>query len=136
VSLFGRQRELTFCGGDALVAELGWPRLVAGSSRARWRYAAGQYVVYGGCAKANEVVTLEGGQLIVAVGAEEFITSGELQFRSSDPQLVHAAAAAVPGLCNVHVVAAATPDAVELCLSTYRGAPGDVLYASFRSRCD
>jgi hypothetical protein len=135
-SVFGNTHELTYCGGDALLTELGWPRLVAGVSRARLRYEAGQYVVYSGCTKTNEWVTVEGGRLRVELGAVAFAASSDLQLRSADPALVHASAGSVPGHCNVHAVAAATPDQMELCLSAYSGAPGAVLYASFRSRCD
>jgi hypothetical protein len=136
VQVFGTSRELVFCGGDELIEQLGWPRLSAGTSRARVRYEPGVYVVYSGCTKERGRVTLEGGRLAVELaGGAAFVTSGDLQLQAAEPGLVHAAAAAVPGFCNVYVVAAATADEAEVCLSVPRGAPNEVLYASFRSSC-
>jgi hypothetical protein len=136
VQVFGRTRELVFCGGDELIEKLGWPRLSAGTSRARVSYEPGAYIVYSGCAKERERVTLEGGRITFELGdAAEFVTQSDLQLQVADPGLVHATSAAVPEFCNAHVVAAATLEEAEVCLSVPRGAPNDVLYASFRSSC-
>ena len=137
VGVLGSSRELVFCGGNGLLAQLGWPALKAGSSRARLRYAAGPYVVYSGCTKERQRVTLEGGQLAVEIdGGAAFVTPSDLQLQTVEPGLVRTVAASVPKQCNVHAVAAATRDAAELCLSAYRGTSGEVAYASFRSSCD
>jgi hypothetical protein len=142
LQVFGTNRELVFCGGDELIEDLGWPRLSAGTSRARVRYEPGPYLVYSGCTKERGRVTLEGGRLTVELaGGPSFVTSGDLQLQAAEPGLVHTAAAAVPGFCNVYVVAAATTEEAEICLAVPRGAPNDprrppnVLYASFRSSC-
>jgi hypothetical protein len=145
IDIFGRTRDLVFCGGDDLTELLAWPHLRAGTSRARLRYETGAYTVYSGCTPERHRVSVEGGQLFVQIdGGPAFVVSSDLQLRESEPDLVHAHAARVPHRCNAHLVAAATREQAELCLSAYRpgtlatpnAAPPDVLYASFRSSCE
>jgi hypothetical protein len=137
VSVFGTSRELIYCGGDELLEQLGWPPLRAGTSRARLRYAAGAYTVYSGCRPERQRVSVEGGRLSVEIdGSSAFVVSSDLQLQVAEPDLVHAVAARIPDRCNAHLVAAATREQAELCLSAYRGDTRHVLYASFRSSCE
>lgn len=130
VEAFGTRRELVFCGGDAALAALGWTQ-----KSIRLSYAPGEREVITRCPGSEPRMSIELGSIgVESVGSETLISPADFEANLKSPYLVRVFSANLGTKCNLQLTAWARGGEAEACLSL-RGKQGELLYASFRTRC-
>jgi hypothetical protein len=133
VAAFGSHRDLVFCGGDAVLEALGWPRE---ATTMHLRYEPGQREIVTQCPGTDPRMTIDSGAVWIDVPGSKTVTSvAKLDADLRLPQVVRVYGDAFSVRCDLQMTAWVEGDVAEVCLSL-QGEKGDLAYASFRTRCE
>ncbi|MGC4066632.1 MAG: hypothetical protein QM784_18750 [Polyangiaceae bacterium] len=133
VARFGSHRDLLFCGGDAVLEALGWPR---GATTMHLRYEPGPREIITQCQGSDPRMSIDSGAVWIDVpGAGTISTAAELDADLRKPEVVRLYGDGFSKRCDLQMTAWVVGDVAEVCLSL-QGERGDLAYASFRTRCE